>query len=700
MALIEENGSSSSLDIGTILDAADKESQSHKLSGDSLLSQAKANKGGGATAADTHNPGNKGKSQREKPQTGQSGNELNPSIKGRAESNLSHDLDEQGEKASSWKRALTGTAVGALLLGAGGAATGAAIVGGTAGVVALGSTVTFGLIGAAAGSAVPVVGTIVGAGVGLLVGALVGHVYGRASAETANADYLDTRPNAPGNRLQRSSHWALQRATMPENLGKRGLRLAKPARRWWVWRICINLKRLCVSISDDKQLLEWEARGHNATVEEAADDLRYAVASEMAYTSKTREKDDNRFQRMHTFDAYKQSVKDFIDMYGACSEDPKDVTQETLKTLVAIPRRKDSDYEEYSKCKDDNEWRKLKYAEDHNEWLRYGDGYRTILKALSNESVTKWDFRTIGPDAEEGSVEHQIYKALPKDLRRSLRKDRDVFRDPFTGTSARLVYDRANNDVVICYNASGGNNDLEAEQDMGSAANYLNEPLPSASQAKSLGKAVRDAVSEVDFNQPANQKIKVVSTGHCRGGLLANKDAEANVGTSITFNPAPEGGALRDEDGLYSSEVVPKGVNIKNYSVRNDLISGSGIGSFVGNCIETCTGIAMPVIYGPRLILPRHPGYSKHRDPVTHMCHLIAGGEPPRKARWRWGSDVDIPRLYMPGNGWLTPNQDEERRKTNARSALIEQNYGTGLIIEEEEAGSDESSDGDVLDVM
>ena len=704
MTLIGDNPSPSLLGNGPVPKGggkspgggADKTDRSGKPPKNSLLSQAKANKGGGSLTADTHNPGNKGKSQRSKPQTGQSGNELNPSIKGRAESNRRHGQNQQGEKASSSKRALTGTAVGALLFGAGGAATGAAIVGGTAGVVALGSTVTFGLIGAAAGSAVPVVGTIVGASVGLLVGALVGHIYGRASAETANADYLNTDPDAPGNRLQRSQNWALQRATMPENLGKRGLRLAKPARRWWVWRICINLKRLCVSISDDKKALEWEARGRNAVAGEARNDLRYTVAAEMSYTHKDGTEAENRhFEETHSTAAYlakaREADKKYGKMFDKIQKRPKEISEKELEDMIPLPRPKDPEFLDFLRFSDKpNKWRRQKYAHLYKESLIHHPRNVVRIKALSDNRVRKWDFQMIGPDAKDGSVAKQVYEALPGNVQKSLSDNGGLFRDHLTGTNARLIYDRANNEVIISYNAAGGNKDFDAAQAAGTAGNYANEQLPSIRQAELLGRVVREAVASVNNRQHLNRQITVVCTGHCRGGLMAAKDVQANGGIAITFNPEPEGGGLRDASGLYSSEVVSKEVNILNYSVRNDPMSGSGIWSFVGNCIETGTGIAMPVIYGPRLILPRWPGTTKHKDPVLHMCHLITGGTPPRKARWRRGPEVSHPFYYLPAPHYevrYDEDQPEKAEKAEKADAVRKKHAATNIrdIIEEEE---------------
>ena len=653
MALIGDDPSPSLLGNGPDPNGTDKTYRSGKPPKNSLLSQAKANKGGGSLTADTHNPGNKWKSQRSKPQTGQGGGKLNQSIKGRSKSNRRHGQNEQGEKASSSKRALTGTAVGALLFGAGGAATGAAIVGGTAGVVALGSTVTFGLIGAAAGSAVPVVGTIIGAGVGLLVGALVGHIYGRASAETANADYLDTRPNAPGNRLQRSSNWAWIRATAPENLGKRGLRLAKPARRWWVWRICINAKRLCVSISDDKKALKFEARGHNATADEARRDLRYAVAAELAFSETDIEDENYYFEVSKNTNVFRRTEQRSANFYSGYTTDPKKISLEQIKNIVLPPRSGGNElYRE-----NPDKWYRKEYKECYEEMKSRYQYVKNAVKAVRDHpKLAKWDFKTIGPDADARSPEYAIFKMLPEGLQESLTKGGGVFRDSMSGTNARFLYDQENNEVIIAFNGTAGSlhepssllPETAREQNYGNATNYLGGEASSVRQAELLGAAVRDAVAEYnDMLPPSVAPVSVVSTGHSRGGLLASREAVTNRGKAITFNPMPWSAGVRDGAGLYSSEVVPNEVEIINYSVRNDWVSGSGLGSGVGNMIETATGIGMPAIYGERRILPKAPGWGAHPDPVAHMCHLIAGGKPPRKAFWRWGPEVDDPRLYM-----------------------------------------------------
>ena len=661
MALIGDDPSPSLLGNGPVPNSADKTDRSGKPPKNSLLSQAKANKGGGATAADTHNPGNKGKSQRSKPRTGQGGGKHNQSVKGRAKSNRRHGQNQQGEKASSSKRALAGTAVGALLFGAGGTVTGAAIVGGTTGVVALGSTVTGGLIGAAAGSAVPVVGTIVGAGVGLLVGALVGYLSGRASAGTANADYLNTDPENFDNKLQRSQKWAFARATMPENLGKRGLRPLKLKRRFFVTRIALNLKRLCVSISDDKKLLEWEARGRNALAEEARNDLRYAVAAEMSYTDQNIETDNQHFEETCSTAVYLAKARAVVDSYKGIGKNPHFISDEELENLFPIPDVNDPEYKVFQKYGDPILWRKRKYIYLYVERRKRLPRSMLRVNALSDERVKKWDFKMIAPGAQKHSVERAIYKALPSEVKDTLRRYSGLFRDFTTGTNARLLYDRVNNEVIISYNAGGGLDDFAAEQNGGAVGNYVGNEVQCIPQARVLGRAVRDAVDSVNAGRPENQRIKLVCTGHCRGGLLAAKDVQHNHGTAITFNPLPEGASTRDESGLLCNEVVSKDVNIMNYSVRNDPISGSGIASGSGNFMETFFNVGMPVIYGDRRILAQWPGTDKHRDPVMHMCHLIAGGTPPRKARFRSGSDVDHPYLYLPENHWKTYDPADRR---------------------------------------
>ncbi|MEO1018824.1 MAG: hypothetical protein AAFY56_14195, partial [Pseudomonadota bacterium] len=310
------------------------------------------------------------------------------------------------------------------------------------------------------------------------------------------------------------------------------------------------------------------------------------------------------------------------------------------------------------------------YRKEYQKCHRYFKRVQTQQLAVDrmqavrqNEPNNGWEFKTIGPFARQGTPEREIFDRLPQSLQDSLQRGNGVFRDQDTGNNVRLLYDRANNEVVMSFNgtsgglhnAVAGNKGIVRAQNRTNVSNYMGGTPPSVKQAVAIGKAVRGAVDDYNQTQPPTQKLDVVSTGHSRGGLLATVEAVKNHGKAVTFNPEPMGAGVRDYCDLYSSNVVHEDVDVTNYSVKNEYVSGSGIMSGVGNTLETVGGFLPlgpltnpPIIFGKRRILPQAPSsVAAHPDPVMHMSYLAAGGQPPDKASWRSGSEVNDPTLYQ-----------------------------------------------------
>lgn len=592
-------------------------------------------------------------------------NAIDPGLVGRAEIGI------PDANASTGLRAAGGAAAGAAIGTAAGTAVGAVVAG-----VAL-TTLAAGAIVATGGLIIPI-----GAAVGLLVGAAVGAAHGGASARRAKADYLDTRQQGT---VQRASKYGWLRMLMPKQLGRRVWRSIKPASRSVVGRLWNFTTKKCKG----GKKLKMEDRGRNARPSEARRDLRYAVASDVAYSMSAPGPEDGRFDNNASAEKFKASQQTgkanskFLAPGDALTDNQ--ITELLAKHAPNYPpdpnnattpkKRKELTKELKAYNKDQRAYDRERYAELHKSAIR-NQATAAVTNAAfeKNEGVKPWEFKTIGPNAKPGSEEHEIFKRLPESLQQSLTDGQGVFRDPDTGNNVRIMYDKANDEVVIAYNGTGGGDPAfwghggtpsERAQNRTNLSNLAGGTPPSVKQAVAIGKAVREAVQKHNDHNQAN--INVVSTGHSRGGLLATVDAIKNRGKAVTFNPEALGAGVRDYCGIYTNNRVPEDVDITVYSTRNEHVSGSGLASGIGTAAELTLGNlplpilkVPPVIIGERRILPQAAGFRAHPDQVIHMANLAGGAQPPPKARMRWGSDARRDSLYVREPDRAPPRSDEE----------------------------------------
>lgn len=484
-------------------------------------------------------------------------------------------------KKNTWPKLKTVT--GVLAGGAAGAATGAVAAGGVAGVTALGAAVTGGLIGAAAGSTVPIVGTVIGAAIGVVFGIAWG-----IRAKARQADMLDTKSRSWARTFQRSPVFAWARALDPMKL-LRGIRRKIPlisGRRAAAVRVATQFRNCCQPI-DATRKMKWEERGQDASVDEARGALRYAAAAQMSY--------------LHGTNFDRRDV-------GSSENYENFATRKYMNWVNGSP----------GKAKD-----------------RYLPRYRDMKAPYADSGMTHgpgqgWHFQPISPQSSR--LGRDIFNKLPASLRDSLDVD-GSFHDKDTGNRIMLHYDSVNNEVVMAFSGTGSDQKWTAlNQDLGNAANFLGGVPPSLEQAVAVGKAVRGAVAQYNSEHSGQPPINVVSTGHSRGGLQASVEAIKNGGKAITFNPEAMGGGVRAYCNLLTSDRVPPGTEITNFSTKNDFVSGSGFWSGVGNAWETVTGLPAPYIPGERKVLKRAPGaMGRHPDPIFHVAYRAGGGDPPTR---------------------------------------------------------------------
>lgn len=602
-----------------------------------------------------------------KPQHREDQNAIDPKLVGRAE------IGVPNAKASTGLRATGGAAAGAVV----GTATGAA-VGATFGGTVLASVA----IGAGIGSVGFGVGAVVGAGVGLIVGIGLGIAYGRASAKRAKADYLDTSQQGT---VQRASGHGLTRSLMPKQLGRRLLRAIKPSSRSWLGRIWNGVSGCCKG----GKKIKMEDRGRNARASEARQDLRYAVASHVAYSMGGPGTEGAEFSKNATADEFQKTNRaaDWVPEFQHPVDDlsEKQVSNLLKKYAKGYPPSAATNpkaHRAYTRNRRAYD-RKL-YTGIHKTAVRR-QGAATMTKAAfeKNEGATPWDFKTVGPNAMPGTREHDIFKRLPASLQQSLTDGQGVFRDPDTGNNVRIIYDNENDEVLIAYNGTGGGgaafggafvgtggDATERAQNRTNISNYAGGTPPSVKQAVAIGKAVREAVQK--YNDDNRTNIGVVSTGHSRGGLLATAEAVKNRGKAVTFNPEAMGSGIRDYCGIYSNNRVPDEVDITVYSTRNELASGKGWASGLGTAAEFTLGWlpvpvigVPPVIIGDRRILPQAPGFAAHPDQVMHMSNLAGGAQPPPKAWMNWSAKARRDSLYVPEPDRARPRSNREVFKDN-----------------------------------
>ncbi len=242
-----------------------------------------------------------------------------------------------------------------------------------------------------------------------------------------------------------------------------------------------------------------------------------------------------------------------------------------------------------------------------------------------------WQYRTLASRYNaENSAPKQIFNKLPASLQNSLSSGPQyggmagTFHDPYTGNNIRIDFDEVNNEVVIGFNGSA-----RLQEWGGNLGNMvLGSTPPSVRQACEVGKAVRQAVAEYNRNKSDSEKVKVVSTGHSRGGMLAQAEAIKNGGEAVVFNPEALGAGIRQYCGVLRTNVAPPGTKITNFSVRNEYVSGSTPFYAAGNLWETTTGLAAPVNFGDRKILKGDGStFFNHPGAFRHMKHLARTGD-------------------------------------------------------------------------
>jgi len=440
-------------------------------------------------------------------------------------------------------------------------------------------------IGAAVGSVIPLAGTIVGAIVGGASGGVLGSIGAGAKLAGESEDLLDTTRGNRGlaRRVQRNARWSWARALTPGRLA-RGVAQLLPLSGHSYNPISMaatgvagvgrgKIHPVEVPISDP---------GRSGTRQDARDNLRYAVAMQMGYSNFSTPKAmelRNPTQLIYRYnkDAAKKlpETAHIQEIFGADGPHPKEDAPVWDYVNLVPPRSSPLNYQ---------------------------------------------------PNEKEAKA-YAIFEGLPENLKASLQENFGRFKDPHTGNHMRLLYDAANNEVVIAHSGSadpfGRRDEMGATQWRGNLANYSGGVPPSVKQSIAVGKAVRDAVAqhnEDSKHHPDFKPIGVTSVGHSRGGLMAQAEALANGGRAVCANSEPLGVGVRQHVGMLYSQDKPVGTEIVQLSTRGDFITDAEhsavakTGKGAAALAESIGGWGVPANAGSFVRFQGDPDHAAHPE--------------------------------------------------------------------------------------
>jgi hypothetical protein len=596
--------------------------------------------------------------------------EYKPSISGRVA-----PVKKQQKKEDWPKTRAAGFTAGTTVAALAGGTTTAAVQGAVQGGMAAKTVTIAGVAKAAGGGALHGVATIGGAVGATSAGAAAaavapvaaGAIFGAACAinyQASKGDYRDIQ-NTWTNKFQRSAWFAWARFLHPKSLLK-GLWRAIPLSQYAGMAI-----RARKTKATDPTIQKADP-GRDATAQEAREDFRFAVASGMAYQDDEVKSDSEFVDTLNSSSAYKEHIDRLDRHYEDFRLDPKDNdAPDTMRHVLAnkkeykdnldnmtdsqlrrayrkhilVQHHRDlgrlNKYEKTNQLNDDQACKKLGFMSDKEIRKTYEDyqkravRYQSISATLNHPGTEAWNYSPLHPSSNNNAAQqiaNNTSKSLQASLWTSSKNNSGWIKDPNSGLRMRINFDSVNNEVVIGFCGSS-----KHEHDFANASNLLGGLPPSVKQACNIGKEIRAAVAKYNHDNGfrPNQRgyVKVVSTGHSLGGMLATAEATANGGEFRAFNPEAMGESTRAHCDLLYGNTVKPGTKGVVYGVRNDALSGgrsswwAKAGRLLGAAIGTLWSV--PKIYGERREMDSAPGApGAHPDPIAHMAHLAAKADP------------------------------------------------------------------------
>ena len=173
-----------------------------------------------------------------------------------------------------------------------------------------------------------------------------------------------------------------------------------------------------------------------------------------------------------------------------------------------------------------------------------------------------------------------------------------------TGNMLNLVYDKKNNEVVVCFMGLGNEDDLIIDDKDKAAVGSKNVLAAAEDSMGGISRATLEAIQIGAILKEAfhDTDVTPVLIGHSHGGGLAQAGALANGIKGVVFNSRPLGAGVRRYIG--QSKVAKNAENLTAFSGRGDWLSGSRAANTLAVIFERLTGIPVPRTMGTGYHLP------------------------------------------------------------------------------------------------